>query len=206
MGRPKNFDRTGVLEKAMPLFWRRGFADTGLQDLEKATGVNKSGLYSEFKNKEDLFLESLKHYNSTRKGRDLLSVEPFGWGNIEAFLKFKLLRKDGMHGCFAVNTMREADLLPKEAQEIISESRVSLKKLFLKNIAAGMAVPDKGSKAGKGSKADKASAASKTGTSPEALTEILSTWFSGLCIEQNVTSVKSQAQKIEDFLVTLRAL
>ena len=126
MGRPKNFDRTGVLEKAMPLFWRRGFADTGLQDLEKATGVNKSGLYSEFKNKEDLFLESLKHYSSTRKGRELLSVEPLGWGNIEAFLKFRLLRKDGMLGCFAVNTMREADLLPKEAQEIIAESRASL--------------------------------------------------------------------------------
>ena len=54
MGRPKNFSRKGVLEKALPVFWRRGFADASLHELEVATGVNKSGLYSEFKDKEDL--------------------------------------------------------------------------------------------------------------------------------------------------------
>ena len=54
MGRPKNFSRKGVLEKALPVFWRRGFADASLHELEQATGVNKSGLYSEFEDKEDL--------------------------------------------------------------------------------------------------------------------------------------------------------
>jgi TetR/AcrR family transcriptional regulator, copper-responsive repressor len=54
MGRPKNFSREEVLEKGMPVFWKHGFADTSLQDLERATGVNKSGLYTEFRDKEDL--------------------------------------------------------------------------------------------------------------------------------------------------------
>jgi AcrR family transcriptional regulator len=183
MGRPRNFDRTEVLEKAMPLFWKRGFADTGLHDLETATGVNKSGLYSEFKNKEDLFLESLRHYVRTRKGRDLLSVEPLGWGNIEAFLRRKAAAKESNRGCFAVNSMRETELLPPEAQEIMAESRNLLKALFLKNIAA-----------------------EKTSASPEALTEIVSTWFSGLCIEQNCKTGKSTAQKVEDFMTLLRTL
>jgi len=62
MGRPKNFSREGVLEKALPVFWKYGFADTSLQELEKATGVNKSGLYAEFADKGDLYLESLRHY------------------------------------------------------------------------------------------------------------------------------------------------
>jgi TetR/AcrR family transcriptional regulator, copper-responsive repressor len=35
MGRPKNFSREEVLEKAMPVFWRQGFSDTSLQDLDK---------------------------------------------------------------------------------------------------------------------------------------------------------------------------
>jgi AcrR family transcriptional regulator len=61
MGRPKNFNREGVLAKALPVFWRRGFAEASLHELEVATGVNKSGLYSEFKDKEDLFMQSL-HY------------------------------------------------------------------------------------------------------------------------------------------------
>ena len=208
MGRPKNFDRTEVLEKAMPLFWKRGFADTGLQDLEQATGVNKSGLYSEFKNKEDLFLEALKHYSATRKGRDLLSVEPLGWGNLDAFLKYKLARKDGLSGCFAVNTMRESELLPHEAQEIIAESRGNLKQLFLKNIAAGKA-EDARRKNHEG-KDGKEGRDTRAGLSPEALTEIFSTWFSGLCIEQNMKSSKASAkaasQGAEEFLTAFRAM
>jgi AcrR family transcriptional regulator len=212
MGRPKNFDRTQVLEKAMPLFWRRGFADTGMQDLEKATGVNKSGLYAEFKDKQDLFLEALKHYGATRKGRELLSVEPLGWGNIETYFKFKLARKDGMNGCFAVNTMRETELLPPEAQEIIAEGRGRLKRLFLENIVAAKseapAALEKAAKPGKPARATQP----KAGLSPETLTEILSTWFSGFCIEQNVAGEakgkpsKSAAQKVDDFLAALRAM
>ena len=62
MGRPKNFTRDAVLEKALPVFWRRGFADASLHELELATGVNKSGLYAEFKDKEDLFMQSLQYY------------------------------------------------------------------------------------------------------------------------------------------------
>jgi AcrR family transcriptional regulator len=60
MGRPKKFNRQGVLEKALPVFWRCGLADASLHELEIATGVNKSGLYSEFKDKEDLFI-SMEH-------------------------------------------------------------------------------------------------------------------------------------------------
>src|SRR6266446_3346573 len=45
MGRPKNFNRKGVLDRAIPVFWKHGFANTTLQHLEEATGVNKSGLY-----------------------------------------------------------------------------------------------------------------------------------------------------------------
>jgi AcrR family transcriptional regulator len=62
MGRRKNFSREEVLEKAMPVFWKHGFADTSLLELERATGVNKSGLYTEFQDKEDLFVARLRHY------------------------------------------------------------------------------------------------------------------------------------------------
>jgi AcrR family transcriptional regulator len=69
MGRPKNFNREEVLEKAMPVFWKQGFADTSLQDLERATGVNKSGLYSEFRDKEDFFVACLRHYLESQEKR-----------------------------------------------------------------------------------------------------------------------------------------
>src|SRR5260370_18304296 len=43
VARPRNFSRQGVLEKALPVFCNHDFSDASLQELEKATGVNKSG-------------------------------------------------------------------------------------------------------------------------------------------------------------------
>src|SRR5258708_12638881 len=93
MGRPKQFNREGVLDRAIPVFWKHGFANTTLQHLEQATGVNKSGLYSEFKDKEDLFLASLERYAQTR-GAEILTAHPLGWGNIERFLRLAFVSAD----------------------------------------------------------------------------------------------------------------
>src|SRR5580700_8403252 len=113
MARPRNFNREGVLEKALPVFWKHGFADASLQKLEEATGVNKSGLYSEFSGKEDLFLESLRFYlDRMRQQRGLLTVEPLGWGNIERYLKRRPSNAEGEKGCFAISSMRELAILP----------------------------------------------------------------------------------------------
>src|ERR1700731_1157421 len=68
MGRPRKFSRDGVLQKALPVFWKYGFTRTTLPDLERATGVNKSGLYSEFESKEELFLACLRYYLDTPEG------------------------------------------------------------------------------------------------------------------------------------------
>src|SRR6266436_9724149 len=48
MGRRKLFTREDVLNKTIPVFWKHGLAETSVQDLERATGVRKSGLYAEF--------------------------------------------------------------------------------------------------------------------------------------------------------------
>jgi TetR/AcrR family transcriptional regulator, copper-responsive repressor len=134
MGRPKNFSRKGVLEKALPVFWRRGFADASLHELEVATGVNKSGLCSEFKDKEDLFTQSLQYYLESLEKKGLLTAEPLGWSNIERFLKMGPCSMEGQKGCFAVSSMREFGILPPEAVGIITRSRSKLKRLTAKNI------------------------------------------------------------------------
>ena len=100
VGRPKNFSREEVLEKAMPVFWNHGFVDTSLQELERATGVNRSGLYTKFRDKEDLFVACLRHYLESQGKRGLLTKEPLGWKNVEAFLKNGPLNKGEQQGCF----------------------------------------------------------------------------------------------------------
>jgi AcrR family transcriptional regulator len=61
-GRPREFDRTEALEKAMLLFWERGYEGTSVGDLSEALGIGKPSLYAAFGNKEDLFLEALQRY------------------------------------------------------------------------------------------------------------------------------------------------
>ena len=184
MGRPKGFNREEVLEKAMPVFWKHGFADTSLQDLERATGVNKSGLYTEFRDKEDLFMACLRHYLENQGKRGLLTKEPLGWKNIENFLKNGPLYKGEQQGCFSVNSMREFAILPDEAYAVVTENRALLEHLLAMNIGA-----------------------EKPTMASSAIAEMVLSYFSGLCIERNLKFGKSSStRKIKSFMTALRSL
>src|ERR1700676_1279415 len=135
MGRPGKFSREGVLQKALPGFWKYGFTRTTLPDLEQATGVNKSGLYAEFESKEALFVACLRHYLDTRAGGALLTAEPLGWENVERFLEEAPSCAFDQRDCLFVNSMRELDCLPEEARKVIADGSVNLKRLLGANVA-----------------------------------------------------------------------
>jgi TetR/AcrR family transcriptional regulator, transcriptional repressor for nem operon len=62
MARPFEFDKDVVLDKAMLLFWDRGYFDTSFQDIVQHLELNRSSIYNSFTDKRTLFIESLKHY------------------------------------------------------------------------------------------------------------------------------------------------
>lgn len=180
MGRPKTFSREELLQKAIPVFWKQGFADTSLQDLEMSTGVNKSGLYSEFASKEEIFLESLKYYLSLHDG-SILKQEPLGWENIKNFLR-QSCPSGANRGCLAIYSMRELSIVPSQAQDIICASLASLKRLIAKNIAATSA-----------------------NINADLVADIILTFFTGLCLEQNLGKRKAAlARKIDGLIDILR--
>jgi AcrR family transcriptional regulator len=184
MGRPKNFSREGVLEKALPVFWKHGFADTSLQELEKATGVNKSGLYAEFADKGDLYLESLRHYLRKRQQEELLTAEPLGWKNIGRFLKLGPCSLEGQKGCFSVDSMNQFALLPTAAQEIVEKSRTLLKELIAKNVEA-----------------------ETSAMKPTVLAEMILTFFTGISMEQHLKVGKATMnRKVDNFMNVIRKL
>jgi len=184
MGRPKSFRREEVLEKAMPVFWKHGFADTSLQELERATGVNKSGLYTEFRDKEDLFLASLGHYIETSGLRVTLATKPLGWTNVEKYLKLGLACWSAQKGCFSVSAMREMAILPREARLIVEKSMKPIRRLLISNIEA-----------------------EKTTMDASGLADMAMTFFSGLSIEQNLaTNRQSGFKRIEVFMQVMRTL
>src|SRR5215510_892270 len=58
----KQFDRHEVLDRAMAVFWERGYEATSIQELLQAMGINRGSLYATFGNKQQLFLTVLDHY------------------------------------------------------------------------------------------------------------------------------------------------
>ncbi|WCL49764.1 TetR/AcrR family transcriptional regulator [Leptospira sp. GIMC2001] len=179
MGRTKCFQREEVLEKLVPVFWKKGFADTSLHDIESATGVNKSGLYSEFKNKEDLYLESLRFYLETNTIVETLRVEPLGWKNIENYLKFGSTFAE-LKGCFVVNAIREISILPKNTKNLIIEYSKKSKDLLIQNLE------------------------SERVFNPEKVAEMISSFNSGISIELNLDESADPTEKIHLFLEYLK--
>jgi AcrR family transcriptional regulator len=62
MGRPRAFDVEKALDRALMVFWRKGFEGTSLSDLTQAMGINRPSLYAAFGNKEALFRKVLDRY------------------------------------------------------------------------------------------------------------------------------------------------
>jgi AcrR family transcriptional regulator len=63
-GRPRAFDADVALEKALQVFWKKGYEGASLTDLTEAMGINRPSLYAAFGNKEALFRKAMDRYTS----------------------------------------------------------------------------------------------------------------------------------------------
>jgi AcrR family transcriptional regulator len=67
-GRPREFDVNEALDRAMDVFWKRGYEAASLPELTAAMGINKPSLYSAFGSKELLFRKAVQRYVSGPAG------------------------------------------------------------------------------------------------------------------------------------------
>ncbi len=63
-GRTRKFNVDEALERAMEVFWRRGYEGATLPELTAAMGINRPSLYAAFGNKEQLFRKALERYRN----------------------------------------------------------------------------------------------------------------------------------------------
>ncbi|MEM9067543.1 MAG: TetR/AcrR family transcriptional regulator [Myxococcota bacterium] len=74
-GRPRSFDEDQVLDKALEVFWRDGYASTSMQSLLTHMGISRQSLYNTFGDKRRLFLAALDRYIDQRADAMLGGLE-----------------------------------------------------------------------------------------------------------------------------------
>lgn len=118
MPRPKEFNPDGAIEKAMHVFWHKGYEATSIEDLLVAMNLNRGSLYATFGGKRELFLKAMDRYCMdggigsklsilNQPGPALPLIRQF----IGAMLEFGLSDPQ-RRGCLITNTVME--LAPHE--------------------------------------------------------------------------------------------
>jgi len=117
VGPNKQFDQTEALDKALQVFWDKGYEATSMQDLVSSMGINRASMYQTFGNKYALFNASIDRYidNSTRLLQQLLDKPGSPLDNLQQlFMALIAQSLDGnQHGCLLNNTAVE--LAPHDA-------------------------------------------------------------------------------------------
>ena len=105
-GRPRAFCIEQALDRALKVFWQKGYEGTSLSDLTAAMGINRPSLYAAYGNKEALFRKALERYIEGSAAFLRRSMEqPTSRGVVEHLL---LASADGVtcpdnpHGCLTV--------------------------------------------------------------------------------------------------------
>ncbi|MET0277952.1 MAG: TetR/AcrR family transcriptional regulator [Pseudorhodoplanes sp.] len=75
-GRPRGFDTEAAVERAMNVFWSRGYHATALPDLLRATRLSRGSLYAAFGDKHSLLLRALDRYIADALTRMDLELGP----------------------------------------------------------------------------------------------------------------------------------
>ncbi len=112
MGRPRTFEHDAVVDRAMDVFWRKGYRGTTPQDLVDSVGIGKGSLYNAFGSKRELFGLALDRYRDQQAVLiDQVLAEP---GPIKERLTAALelmidlnFADPDRRGCLAVNTAAE---------------------------------------------------------------------------------------------------
>lgn len=150
-GRPRAFDKEAALNRAMEVFWRKGYEGTSMTDLTAAMGIASPSLYAAFGSKEELFREALKHYSAT-EGEEIWGGVPTAPTAFEAVQNYLMstarvfTRRTKPPGCLIVlSALHPAEHSDRVRQTLIAmraETVAGLKARLQQGVAAGEISPD----------------------------------------------------------------
>ena len=141
-GRPRSFDRDEALERAMEVFWKRGFEGASLNDLTDAMGINPPSLYAAFGDKEHLFLEAVERYQAKRGDECPYADAPTAREAIEQLLTYaatESTRACNPRGCLMVMAATTSSASSPRLQAALAQCRAESRTCLKARIDRGLA-------------------------------------------------------------------
>ncbi|HEX3665268.1 MAG TPA: TetR/AcrR family transcriptional regulator [Rhizomicrobium sp.] len=182
-GRPRSFCTNTVLDRAMTVFWHRGYEGATLCELTEAMGINPPSLYAAFGNKEGLFRAVLERYDARRQSlmdRVLAAPDPGAVARLflEGVAAFSAATEGrGPPGCLLVQgglSCSDADI-PQALAEHRAEKERALRERFERDKAAGDLPED---------------------ADPATLASYLVAMANGMCVQASAGATSKQLQDI----------
>ncbi|WP_437964732.1 TetR/AcrR family transcriptional regulator [Sorangium sp. So ce260] len=142
-GRPRCFDQEAALERAMVLFWDRGYEATSLDELSAAMGISPSSLYAAFGGKEQLFRAAVDRYLAGRgscMGR-VFAEEPTARGAVRRLLETaadELTRPGQPSGCMIALAGTQCSPGARPVQDLLRGYREAWHAAFQARIERGI--------------------------------------------------------------------
>ena len=135
MGRNKQYDEQVVLEKAMHCFWRNGYENTTVRQLEKEMGINQFSIYANFKNKSELYRRVLGKYEKDLDQRYLteLKKEDAQLEEVRSFLfnfAMSIHRRKVPNSCLMVQSVMNIEQFDPAIQKVIRSFFLNMKQYF----------------------------------------------------------------------------
>jgi len=142
MARLRAFNEEEVLDKAVEVFWARGYEGTSIQDLVDAMGIQRGSLYAAFGSKQQLFLQALERYGKVvvKQFLDVLESTPSAIETIELFfakLVEHLLTAGPLRSCLVTNSAIERGLKDEATKQKVLHLLNALEKGFYKTLERG---------------------------------------------------------------------
>jgi TetR/AcrR family transcriptional repressor of nem operon len=134
MARPIEFDRSRAVNKALVLFWRKGYQATSLADLLAAMGIGRSSFYAAFTDKRSLFIECLDLWAA--RSLELLQRARTEMPPLDALQSFFERSFIGVRstkanwGCMLVNTVLEMADVDDELAARASDHLGDMQRIF----------------------------------------------------------------------------
>jgi len=139
MARSKAFNEEEVLDKAVAVFWAKGYEATSMQDLVEAMGIQRGSLYATFGSKQQLFLQSLERYGKVvvKQFLDILESKASAIESIELFfaqLVEHLLTAGPLRSCLVTNSAIERGLRDEATKQQVLHLLNALEMGFYKTL------------------------------------------------------------------------